>query len=164
MGRLISMGELLPDRGAWRVLAWLWTAHDTLNRGASGQRHIFVHQILKKCSNSRLSRPRFNRAYFKSLPLMLSILPRWLQCSTSAVKMTISVSVLLTSAALIIARSIHNCSPCRLFFTPFTINHLKPETRLSLTMWSETLYPSVKLGLILPSSPSEYVKLIHQHP
>lgn len=50
--------------------------------------------------------------------------------------------------------------PCCLLFTPFIINHLKPEIRLSLTMSSETLYPSIKLGLILLSSPSEYVKRV----
>lgn len=37
---------------------------------------------------------------------------------------------------------------------------LKPEMCLSLTMWSETRYPSIKFGLILLSSTSEYIKLI----
>lgn len=50
-------------------------------------------------------------------------------------------------------------SPCRLFFSSFMITRLKPETRLSLTMWSETRHPSVELGLNLLSTPSQYIDL-----
>lgn len=131
-----------------------------------------VDFILSKRSKSQPPWPKspryitsFSRTYLKSLPLMLSTLPRRFQCSTSAVKMTISVSVLLTSAALIIA----NCHRqrfylsrpyCCLFFCSFMTSRLKPETRLSLSMWSETRYPSIKLGLILLSPLSECIKLI----
>lgn len=173
MGRLISEGELQgPDWGLESVSAALDdTGANTLNsqswlRTACALSPFFAPslQIANSCDPHFQDLSPISRILAE---LILSLL-HWCcpyYCSgASAVKMTISGSVLLTSVMLVVAKVLHNCHRGHFYRAVhpacsslhLLMTRLKPETRLSFTMWSETRHSSVKLGLILLSTPSQY--------